>query len=113
MHLAPALLLLVPLALVASGCSSPCARVNAAIDNVNRKGQACDSKPLEAWPAQRCEEGLSKCSPDDLEQLEAYAQCLDNVPTCVKGQEFSFNLAVFGCLQPLTQVSYNCASSTR
>ena len=108
------LLLALSTALVlASACGSPCTRIRAAEENMNNKAHGCSNQSDQSLlDVQTCEKGLADCTQNDAQQLDAYAECLNNVAACVPGQEVSFSFARLGCLQPLGQVSGKCLSST-
>ncbi len=95
-------------ALGATSCGDVCTRIGAATDLLNRKGEGCGGQGKDSYDVAACERGLPKCSPDDVTELNSYAQCLENVPACTSGQELSFGLAKVGCLQPLGRVSLSC-----
>ena len=98
---------------VLSACGTPCSRIANAENAANEKGKACNSKTT-AWDSarlQKCESGLSKCSPDDTKQLDAYADCLNKLDVCVDGQSLSWGLQRLGCVEPLTKVSLACTGA--
>jgi hypothetical protein len=108
-----ALAAVVGLALGAAGCGTVCTRIGAATEGLNRKAGDCSNQSTETFDVAACDKGLDKCSPDDVDQLGSYAQCLDNVSSCLPGQEMSFGLAKLGCLSPLSKVSYTCLSAMK
>lgn len=101
------------LSLVVAGCGDVCTRIGGATDVTNEKAKNCGTSTSNPYDVAACQRGLSKCSPDDVKELESYAQCLESLPMCQEGQEMSFGLARLGCVQPLTRVSYACANAMK
>ena len=99
----------------ASACGTPCSRIAAGEAAANDKGTACkaDSTPWDSAHVSRCESGLSKCSADDQQWLDTYADCLQKLPVCSSGQGFSWGLQRVGCAESLLKVSANCLSATK
>lgn len=99
--------------LALAGCGDVCTRIGGARDLTNDKARNCNASTDSAYDVAACQRGLSKCSPDDVKELESYAQCLESLPLCQEGQELSFGLARLGCVQPLTRVSYACSNAMK
>ena len=100
-------------ALVLSGCGTQCSRIANAENAANQKGKACNnsSNSWDSARVQRCESGLSKCSQDDMKQMDAYADCLNKLDTCVDGQGLSWGLQRLGCIEPITKISLSCVAA--
>lgn len=80
---------------------------------MNTKARNCSNQSDQSLlDVQTCEKGLAHCTQNDTQQLDAYADCLNNIAACVPGQEVSFGFARLGCLQPLGQVSTSCLAAT-
>jgi hypothetical protein len=104
-------LVLAVVGVAASGCN-PCVRIYNAEQQANDKGRDCGaSNNLPDLNA--CNNGLSSCSPDDVEWLHTYADCLEKLPVCSSGQGFSWGLQRFGCIEPLGKVSASCLGAIR
>jgi hypothetical protein len=103
-------LLIAPL-LCFAGCGTVCDEVAAAERDINTKGMPCNSTNHGVRDTTRCNNGLSKCSPDDVKALDSYAKCLNMQPVCDSSTSLSWGLAVAGCVQPLGNVSFACSSA--
>lgn len=103
------------LALLGLGCS-PCARLSNAEATISDKGKGCnaDTTYWESSRVSRCDQNLSKCSPDDLKVIDKYIQCLDTIPACTdSSKSASFGVARFECAIELAKLSFNCAAALR
>jgi hypothetical protein len=101
-------LVLVSLAAALSGCNV-CQRIYNADQSANEKGKDCGASSSGSnIDLNRCSQGLSSCSPDDINKLNNYAQCLENLPVCSSGSSFSWGLQRIGCVQALQGTSGNC-----
>lgn len=94
-------------------CGTPCSRVANAEADATAKGKACSGSTT-TWSSERltrCEQNLSKCSPDDTKWLDTYADCLYKLQPCSEGQGFSYGLSRLACLESYLKVSLSCSSS--
>jgi hypothetical protein len=95
--------------IAASGCNV-CTRLYNAEQMANEKGKDCGSSNNLPDP-NICTNGLSSCSPDDVNWLNTYADCIEKLPYCQSGQSFSWGLQRFGCIESLAKVSGSCRAA--
>lgn len=105
------LLLSLGLGLCTTACGTICNRVDAAEQGITEKGKPCNANGKGARDVTKCNNGLSSCSPDDLDRIAKYADCLEQQPTCDPATSFGWGLAVAGCSQPLFGVSAACLNA--
>lgn len=97
--------------LAVSGCN-PCARVAAAEASSTQKGKACNASATD-WSdskLQACTKNLSDCSPSDLQKMDEYAACLNQIATCEAGKELTFAASRIDCVKKIVGVSLACGS---
>lgn len=100
------------LSVLLSGCGSVCDSAVAAENNSNRRGAECGQNNIAVHDANRCNQNLSKCSPDDMKEIQAYADCLDALPACTSSNSVSWGFSRAGCvLQPIGRISGTCAGA--
>lgn len=98
-------------ALLLAGCGTVCDRLDAAGRGINEKGKPCGSFERTPLNTAGCNANLSSCSPDDVQKLNAYADCLERQPYCSSATSFSWEGGVVLCAQALIGVSSACSSS--
>jgi hypothetical protein len=105
-------LLLTPL-LCLSACGTVCDAAVAAENAANQRGEPCGSNSkVTVHDANKCNSGLSKCSPDDTKAIQSYIDCLNNLPQCTTDTQTSWNFSALGCeLQPVGKISGTCSSA--
>ncbi|MBL8950112.1 MAG: hypothetical protein JNK82_05005 [Myxococcaceae bacterium] len=93
-----------------SGCGgSVCDNAVKAEQAANAKSTSCNVAPITVHDAQRCNSGLSKCSSDDLKELESYGACLAALPACTPQNEIQWRGQRDGCTtQGFFRISLNC-----
>lgn len=99
-------LLLAVVGVAASGCNV-CTRIYNAEQLANEKGRDCGSS-RNLPDVNVCTNGLTSCSQNDMDNLNTYAGCLENLPVCQSGQGFSWGLQRLGCIESLGRVSGSC-----
>jgi hypothetical protein len=97
--------------LLLTACGTVCDQIASAEDGVSAKEQSCNSGSFTKHDASKCNAGLSKCSPDDTQKLNAYAGCLNSLPNCQSGMELSWSISVAECSGKLSGLSLNCAGA--
>jgi hypothetical protein len=103
-------LLLTPL-LCLSACGTICDTAVAAENAANQRGQPCNST-VTVHDANKCNSGLSKCSPDDTKAIQGYIDCLNNLPQCSTDTKTSWDFSALGCeLQPVGKISATCSGA--
>jgi len=97
-----------------AGCS-PCARRANAESAADEKGKDCNTGN-NGWTqgqVQACEAGLSKCSQDDLKELDAYSTCLDQLAQCTPDHATSWQFSRLECATGhLLNISFTCLNAT-
>jgi hypothetical protein len=105
-------LLIFALSLCAAACGTVCDSAAGAQRRANDKGRDCSHQNITVNDANKCNSGLSKCSPDDVKELQAYADCLDALPVCSSSNSTSWAFSRAGCqLQPIGRISGECAGA--
>ena len=84
------------LAVLASGCKGPCARLD---DAAHTCGDSYDRT--------KCEASIDKCNSDDVKILDAYADCLEVPSTCKDGSTKD-GFSKLACVVPLGHLSSAC-----
>lgn len=102
------------LAAALAGCS-PCARRASAESAADQKGKDCNAGN-NGWTqseVQSCEAGLPRCSPADLQALDAYVQCLEQLPPCTADHATSWQFSRLECATShLFDISAACLNAT-
>ncbi len=99
---------------VACSSSGPdiCARLpdieNAAISKFSPCNDGGISLPIVIPPTATCEARLATCSSADQSKLSSFADCVEGLPTCMPGQEDTWELEGALCLAGLQGVSSSC-----
>ena len=97
-------------AIAASGCNV-CQRIYNADQAANEKAKDCGGGSSSNLDLNKCTNGLGNCSSNDMQKLNDYAQCLENLPVCQSNQSFNWGLQRLGCIQTLQGISGNCLSA--
>jgi hypothetical protein len=103
-------LLLVPMFSFAA-CGTVCDQAVAAEQGAKSKSNACNVN-VTIHDANKCDNNLTKCSADDMTQIQNYAKCLNDLPVCdpnTNGSHWGLDEAL--CGQPLLKLSLNCSTS--
>ena len=103
-------LVVASLAAALSGCNV-CQRIYNADQAANEKGRDCGASSNTSVNVNTCTAGLNSCSPDDVNRLNDYANCLEKLDQCVASQSFNWSLQRFGCIQTLQGISGTCYSA--
>jgi hypothetical protein len=95
----------------AVGCGNICNVVVNAEQDANSKGSQCSNSKVTVHDASKCSANLNECSPDDVSEMQLYAQCFENLSVCTPDTQTSWNLSALGCeLQPAGKLSAACAA---
>ncbi len=99
-------------ALLSVSACTPCARVASAEASATQKGKACNASATD-WSdskLQACTKNLQDCSASDMQKLDEYATCLNQMAPCESGKELTFAAARFDCARKLFGISAACFS---
>jgi hypothetical protein len=78
------------------------------LQTANNRGQPCGLSVTQ-HDVNKCNDGLSKCSPDDVTAIDNYAKCLNNLPVCDPSTKTSWALEALGC--NFTSISLMCSTA--
>ena len=84
------------LAVLASGCKGPCARLDDATHNCG-----------DTFDQTKCDANIGSCTSDDVKILDTYADCLEVETTCKDGTTKD-GLGKLACVVPLGHLSSTC-----
>jgi hypothetical protein len=97
------------------GCGSICDDVLDASDIYAQKVSPCRSasRPVpEAFNVTQCERAVDRCTDSEQDAINAYADCLRDLPECTPGTDKAFDNALEGCRLTLEgKVGDNCRSA--
>jgi hypothetical protein len=100
------------LVLALCACGSVCDHAATSERVANRKINTCQQQPITEHDAARCNSGLRNCSPADLEQIEAFARCLDQLAVCEPANNTSWGIQRSGCfVQIFGRISGACTNA--
>ncbi|MBL8954711.1 MAG: hypothetical protein JNK82_28295 [Myxococcaceae bacterium] len=95
-----------------TGCGTVCDTAMHAEQRANQKGRDCNAGNITVHDANTSNSGLSKCSQDDMREIQLYAECLDALPVCTSSNSTSFAFQRLGCVaQPIGRISASCAAA--
>lgn len=97
-------------AVFAVSACTPCARVASAEASATQKGKACNASATD-WSdskLQACTKNLEKCSASDMQKMDEYATCLNQIAPCESGKELTFAASRIDCSKKLVGISFNC-----
>ena len=98
--------------LAVTGCGSVCDQAVSAERGANQKGVNCSVQNIDVHDSNKCNNGLQQCNSDDLNELQNYVSCLNNLPNCVSGNEIQWNAQRQGCInQAIFKISGKCFSN--
>ncbi len=103
---------------VLTGCGgSVCDRALGLNANVNSKIVQCPQiQPLGARPDKAgCEAGIRNCSPDEVNSINKYVDCVDRLAPCASGREEAFVTSLQACSTStgIGTLSANCGAGFR
>jgi hypothetical protein len=97
--------------LVLAGCT-PCNRIANAEASADDKYKACGTTN-NGWSdakVTQCNDNLKNCNDADKKYLDSYADCLNKLPNCESGHEFSWGASRAECsFNNLFHLSNACA----
>lgn len=95
-------------AMALTGCGNTCDELEDALSDFDKKAAPCGNEPS-TFNMNQCENNVDKCSSEDKEALEKFADCLKDLPDCSTATEDNFNAAALGCAFSLAgSVSEQC-----
>ena len=101
--------LVVGLMALVSACSgSPCAHLETAETSLRAKIGSCSDTVT--FSKDTCDQNISKCSGDDQNKLDTYADCIAALPDCTSANEQDFDGQLLACTP---QISASCAAAVQ
>src|ERR1043165_5063594 len=93
-------------------CGTVCDGVVASEQRQDQNAKSCGLNGITVHDANKCNNNMSKCSQDDMTELQNYARCLDGLQMCTSSNKTSYSFALAGCqLQPFGRLSFSCSSA--
>lgn len=75
----------------------------------NQKGALCGARTTTVHDAQKCNNNLSKCNTDDLNEINNYGACLNALPACASSNKIQWEGQRDGCInQAFQRISLTC-----
>ena len=101
--------------LCAAGCGgSDCERAEDASKELETKVEQCKSPgDYEGVTASTCEEAVGRCSESELDAMQEYFDCVEELPRCTSATRDDFREKLNDCIQPLVEMDMreDCAAA--
>ena len=98
---------------VLSGCTppDPCARAEALNTGFSTRHAACFAEgtlPGAKFDTGACTNSMPACSSADTQTLQAYFDCVEQLPGCTPGTRAAFNAGFLECTTGMNRLSPGC-----
>lgn len=94
-----------------TGCLDVCTRAENLNKDFQKRHEGCfpsGTLPNAPFDADRCDTSMKVCSRSDEATVQAYLDCVEQLPVCTQETKSTFNDKFLACANPMTTVSAGC-----